>query len=145
MIVDKKIVSTSNCFERSGKLYLFFVMAMAADSTITNEAREEIKAVMQKGLDGSLSSFLPSLVQTLKKHQLAWSQRISSLLVGVHPSNRDGQGLSSSHVERLCSELAELGWCGELQKPLCAEITPGDSSVISFNQRFLAVLFQKTG
>lgn len=24
MIVDKKIVSTSNCFERSGKLYLFF-------------------------------------------------------------------------------------------------------------------------
>lgn len=120
-------------------------MAMAADSTITNEAREEIKAVMQKGLDGSLSSFLPSLVQTLKKHQLAWSQRISSLLVGVHPSNRDGQGLSSSHVERLCSELAELGWCGELQKPLCAEITPGDSSVISFNQRFLAVLFQKTG
>ena len=119
-------------------------MAMAAASSITNEARDEIKAVMRKGLEGSLSSFLPNLVQVLKQHQLAWSQRISSLLVGVHPSNRDGQGISSSHVQRLCSELVELGWCGKLQKPLCAEITPGDTSVISFNQRFLSVFIQKT-
>ena len=82
-------------------------MAMAAASSITNEARDEIKAVMRKGLEGSLSSFLPNLVQVLKQHQLAWSQRISSLLVGVHPSNRDGQGISSS----TCSVFA-VNWLG---------------------------------
>ena len=105
-------------------------------AALSANAKREIKEVIEKGKSGALSTFLTTLIHILKRHNMAWDQRTSSLLIGVHPLNRDGQGIQTSHVEKLYTEFFELGWNGDLQKPLCSEVSPRDSSVQEYNERF---------
>lgn len=105
-------------------------------AAVSADAEREIKEIIEKAKSGALSTFLTVLIQILKRRNLAWEQRTSSLLIGVHPSNRDGQGIQSSHVTKLCTEFFELGWNGDLQKPLCTEVSPRDTSIQDYNERF---------
>ena len=109
-------------------------------AAVSVDAEREIKEAIEKAKSGALSTFLTVLIQILKRHNLAWEQRKSSLLIGVHPSNRDGQGIHSSHVAKLCTEFFELEWNGDLQKPFCTEVSPRHTSVQDYNERFWDVL-----
>ena len=75
------------------------------------------------------------VIELLKRHQLAWCQQVNSSLIGVHPENRDGSGISMNHVHRLCSEFCELGFSNDLTNNVAVEVAPGDSSCLNFNSK----------
>lgn len=53
---------------------------------------------------------LGSLLKILRQASLAWTLRIDCTFVHTHPSNRDGQGVSSSEVHSLCGD----SWFGNV-------------------------------
>ena len=102
--------------------------------SISIEVGNEIESLLKKAEDGQMAR-CGQLLEVLKKHQLAWCQQVNSSLIGVHPENRDGSGISMSHVHRLCSEFYELGFSNDLTNNVAVEVAPGDSSCLNFNSK----------
>ncbi len=50
------------------------------------------------------------LLERLVKDSLAWRVRLPPKLVGVHPKNRGGWGVSGGNVHKLGSKVVEIGW-----------------------------------
>ena len=102
---------------------------------------EDVASMVEKSLNkarnGSLVQAMEGLYADLEKRGLLYTQVIHCSCIGIHPSNRDGAGVSASHVHELISDIAGLGYSECEFKGLAIEIhpdSPGDQ-VRSFNQQ----------
>ncbi|CAE7453961.1 unnamed protein product, partial [Symbiodinium sp. CCMP2456] len=69
---------------------------------------------------------------------LMYTQKVSSTFIGVHPSNRDGCGVSTKHVHDLLADLVSLGWSQSEFKGLCVEVSDSErSSVYQWNKELV--------
>lgn len=100
---------------------------------LTQNVKDGIQELIQKAEKGSLAGATRSLCSFLKSNELAWVQRLHPNQVGVHPQNRDGSGLSASHVQSLVAEFWELGYDPSLTRNICLELPPGSNAVQEFN------------
>ena len=89
---------------------------MAAQGTPVERieaVRSQVDALMegvaQPGGKGLVQS-VEQILGLLKRAGLAYEQRIHAQFVGVHPSNRYGQGVQPSEVHSLMEDIASLGW-----------------------------------
>ena len=54
-------------------------------------------------------------------------------------SNRDGTGISTSHVQALASQFYELGFDPSLQRPIAVELQSDDALVQKWNQELIGL------
>ena len=64
-----------------------------------------------------------------------YTQKVSSMFIGVHPANRDGFGVSAKHVHELLDDLVSLGWSQAEFRGLCVEVSDSERpTVFQWNQ-----------
>ena len=74
---------------------------------------KEIAALLRETDDGrraQVVSTVDTILKKLEQDGLAYRMRIPAGLVGVHPANRNGYGLSSVEVHALGADIVTLGW-----------------------------------
>ena len=60
-------------------------------------------------------------------------------MVGVDPSNRNGEGVNALDVNLLASDIFEVGWSWDAcRHATCIEEKPGDSLIADFNKRVVS-------
>ena len=67
-----------------------------------------IAAASQKG--GKVVSAVDRILQMLQEDNLAYRVSLPPALVGIHPANRDGYGVSATEVHELGFEIVDMGW-----------------------------------
>lgn len=101
---------------------------MAADPKITKLLGSVDKE------DSRLVSVVEEVLQLLEADKMAWRVRIPPLLVGVHPENRNGYGVSAPEVHRLGSDVVSMGWSpAATYHAVCVE--DSDGKVGSFTEK----------
>jgi hypothetical protein len=75
------------------------------------------------------------MISLLLEEKVALKLTIPPLLVGVHPTNRDGYGVNPHDVHALMDDIFSLGWDTSKVSALCVELEPGDIDVRLFNER----------
>lgn len=98
-----------------------------------------VKECVKKAHGGSLAGALGDLLQLLLKEGYAYTQRTNSVHIGCHPSNRDGTGISTSHVQSLASQFFELGFDPSLQRPIAVELQSDDVAIQKWNQELVGL------
>lgn len=98
-----------------------------------------VKECLKKANSGSLAGALGDLLQLLLKEGYAYTQRTNSVHIGCHPSNRDGAGISTSHVQSLASQFFELGFDPSLQRPIAVELQSDDVAIQTWNQELVGL------
>ncbi|CAE7809241.1 unnamed protein product [Symbiodinium sp. CCMP2592] len=108
--------------------------------SLAPEDHKVIADLLQKAAAGSLLQSMNTLMQHLFSRNLAWRLRLNPDLVGVHYENRDGQGVSASHVQDLISSIASIGFVETELRSVCVEV-PDDhrgDRVREFNRALVA-------
>ena len=78
------------------------------------------------------------LMEYLFEHNLAYRTTVRCSVVGVHPQNRDGMGVSCHHVGELIKSIHSLGFDPSKVNMLLVEMLPGTKeteAAIKFNER----------
>ncbi len=72
--------------------------------------------------DGKLVSVVDSVIELLEEKNLAYRLSLPPRLVGIHPCNRDGYGVSEPEVHQLGAEIVAMGWSfHETRHAVCIE------------------------
>jgi len=92
--------------------------------------RAEVESLMHAASDtgkgGQLVQAADRIMEQLKRAGLAYTQRIHSEHVGVHPANRYGQGVQPSEVHGLMEDIINLGWSwAKVAQATCIEVPAG--------------------
>jgi len=69
----------------------------------------EIQRLLQQP-DDRIVSVVDEVLSMLETQKLAYRFSIPPKMVGVHPCNRDGYGISATEVHALGSEIVRMGW-----------------------------------
>ena len=80
-------------------------MAITVDQEIVRMLAET-----EAGPRGTVVATVDTIIGKLEKAGLAYRMRIPPSLVGVHPINRNGYGLSPVEMHALGSDIVKLGW-----------------------------------
>lgn len=123
------------CSQLSGSSYQVAYCSMALPHAVADGVKECLK----KANSGSLAGALGDLLQLLLKEGYAYTQRTNSVHIGCHPSNRDGTGISTSHVQSLASQFFELGFDPSLQRPIAVELQSDDVAIQTWNQELVGL------
>lgn len=84
--------------------------------------------------DARLVSVVDEVLASLEKSGLAYRLRIPPKLVGVHPANRNGYGVSAIEVHALGAEIVKMGWSPVVTRhAVCVEDT--DSTIANFTSK----------
>ena len=94
-------------------------------STLTEEVTSQIKGRLEKIKQGSLVQNMEKLYGFSEENGLMYTQVLSCTAVGIHPSNRDNEGVSAQHVHDL------------IAKGIVIEVHPGEPGkhIRDFNSR----------
>ena len=97
---------------------------------LVTEAMEALMGLRTAGAGSGqpvqLVQAVDKVLELLKANGLAYIQRISPQFVGVHPSNRYGQGVTPSEVHALLEDIFQLGWSwGKVAQATCVEMPVG--------------------
>ena len=91
-------------------------------AALTPEVRAEIGAFLQKAKEGTLVQSVNGLHELLLQKKLAWRLKLTCDFIGVHPQNRDGLGISASHVQDLITNIAGIGFSRAESRCICIEV-----------------------
>lgn len=81
-------------------------MAVAGSATVS----AKIKSLLQGQAEDRIVSTVDEILRELEQQGLAYRLSIPPRLMGVHPCNRDGYGISATEVHALGSEIVSMGW-----------------------------------
>jgi len=88
--------------------------------------------------DARLVSAVDDIIGSLTVAGLAWRQRIPPKMVGVHPANRNGYGVSAIEVHALGAEIVRMGWSpAATAHAVCVEDS-ADRRIAEFSHRLSA-------
>ena len=80
-------------------------MAIVGAATIS----EKIQRLLHDLADDRIVSAVDEILKELEQQGLADRMSIPPKLMGVHPCNRDGYGISATEVHALGSEIVSMG------------------------------------
>ncbi|CAE7242174.1 unnamed protein product [Symbiodinium sp. CCMP2592] len=102
---------------------------------LTTELATKVEKLLVAASGGSLVRSMEQVYGLLAEHGLLYQQKVVSSFIGVHPSNRDGCGVSAKHVHELLADLVHLGWSPAEFRGLCVEVSEKERSrVFAWNQ-----------
>ncbi|CAE7330223.1 unnamed protein product [Symbiodinium sp. CCMP2592] len=102
---------------------------------LTPELADKIEKVLAAATGGALVRSMERCYSMLMEAGLLYHQKVHSSFIGVHPSNRDGCGVSAKHVHELLADLVGLGWSTSEFRGLCVEVSDSErSDVFRWNQ-----------
>ena len=98
-----------------------------------------ISAYLQSAQQGKLVQAVDALHEYLVQEGLAWKQMLRCDCIGVHQENRDGLGISASHVHDLVSNIASIGFSATEFRGVAIEIPPTQEgeALRSFNRQVI--------
>ena len=103
-----------------------FGIELLVVSCAMNEAVTKHLEVLVKACEtGGLVQGMANLIDFLKQTGLAAEVRMPCAYIGVHEENRDGEGVSSSHVHQLIEDIPSLGYHESANKPIAIEVPIG--------------------
>lgn len=86
--------------------------------------------------DSRLVSVIDDVLAELENTSMAWRVKLPCKLVGVHPANRGGWGVSPGDVHRLGSVIAAMGFSpAACSHAVCVEDADGDAA--QFTQKLI--------
>jgi hypothetical protein len=99
----------------------------------------KVASILKSCEDGvGIVSACKQLISVLMEEKVAYRLTIPPLLVGVHPTNRDGYGINAVDVHTLMDDIFSIGWDMAKVSALCVELTTEDGqSIREFNQRLV--------
>ncbi|CAE7793648.1 unnamed protein product [Symbiodinium sp. CCMP2456] len=102
---------------------------------LTPELASKIEKLLAAATGGALVRSMEQCYSMLMEAGLLYQQKVHSNFIGVHPSNRDGCGVSAKHVHELLADLVGLGWSSSEFRGLCVEVSESErSQVYRWNQ-----------
>lgn len=101
--------------------------------------KSAIDSLLQKAENSNMVSSCKSVMKMLTEHGLVFECKVHSKYIGVHPSNRDGFGVSGNAVASLASQIYHLGFdFGEI-RAIAVEIDDASRDQITqFNKQMCA-------
>lgn len=99
----------------------------------------KVEVLLKSHQDGiGIVSACKQLLATLVDAKIAYRLTIPCLLVGVHPTNRDGYGVNAMDVHALMDDIFSIGWDSSKVSALCVELSSHDEQAIKqFNQKLV--------
>jgi hypothetical protein len=97
-----------------------------------------ISELIEKAEHTSLVQSVRQILGELTASGLAYEMKLLPRLVGTHPANRDGFGISPVAVHDLISSIYSLGFDSNEVRCLCVEVRPGDTSVNEYNRAMIS-------
>jgi len=108
------------------------------DSRAAMEAATKLKVAeaISQASDGPILAGVNRVFGLLRQVGLLRTQRIEPRLIGVHPMNRDGYGLSGRDCHDLIDSIFEIGYdCAQINA-VALEVDPNnDLEVVAFNRK----------
>jgi hypothetical protein len=99
----------------------------------------KVAGLLKSHQDGTgIVSACKQLLAMLVDAKVLYKLTIPSLLVGVHPTNRDGYGVNAMDVHTLMDDIFSIGWDSAKVSALCVEVGSQDEQAIKqFNQKLV--------
>jgi hypothetical protein len=119
-----------------GPLYCRLVSMAASLPPPVTDSTDSIVQILRQVEDGTLGLMKAAeqVVEGLRAKGFVYSMSIPPRLVGMDPSNRDGEGCNAQAVLDLAHEIAEVGFIWrETEHAMCIEVVPNDCTVAAFN------------
>ena len=110
--------------------FVFIAAAMSNQSAVNAKVASLLKSC-EHGT--GIVAGCKQLVGFLLEEKVAFRLTVPSLLVGVHPTNRDGYGVNPHDMHDLMDDIFSLGWDTSKVSALCVELDPTDKSIRDFN------------
>ena len=107
---------------------------LLAAMPLNTEVLDELDVLIQQAEKKGIVKGAQQIMGYLAKTGLMVSQQIPAEQVGCHPLNRDGYGVNPRDVHSLVSGIASVGFDAGQTHPICTEILPSDTELVSFNQ-----------
>lgn len=116
----------------------FKTLAFPDMEPLSDALKLRISELLDKAEHTSLVQSVRQILGELKTAGLAYEMKLLPRLVGTHPANRDGFGISPVAVHDLISSIFSLGFDHHEVRCLCVEVRPGDTSVNEYNRTMIA-------
>ena len=98
--------------------------------------KDLVETAIKEAQNGPLLAGVNKVFSVLRHHGLMRHQRIAPRLIGVHPANRDGFGISGRDTHDLLNSIYSLGFDHTQVNGVCLEVDPAvDHEVVSFNEK----------
>ena len=80
-------------------------------STIAMSPNPKVLSLLAEasGDGGRIVSAVDSVLEQLVRDNVAYKMRVPPAMVGIHPCNRDGYGVSESEVHSLGASIIDMG------------------------------------
>ena len=109
--------------------------SISTGMSLTPELCTKIEGLLAEASGGSLVKSMERVYKLLKDAGLMYTQKVSSMFIGVHPANRDGVGVSARHVHDLLADLVSLGWSSAEFRGMCVELAESErASIFRWNR-----------
>ena len=108
-------------------------VALAKMASVDHVIAAQIESIDKQ--DSQFVAIIDNIVCRLMDHKLAWRMKVPPRLVGVHPANRGGYGVSAVEVHALGRDIVKMGWSpAATAHAACIEDGP-DKSIAKFSVR----------
>ena len=98
--------------------------------------KDEVSKAIAEAAQGPILAGVNRVFGLLRRAGLMRNQRIEPILIGVHPQNRDGFGISGKDAHELMDSIFELGWDSTQVNAVAIEVDPNtDMDVLEFNKK----------
>ena len=87
-----------------------FIALVVTPGIMLRKPDPDIVKLLHEPSDARLVSTVDDVLSKLEADGLAYRLSIPPKLVGVHPCNRDGYGISTAEVHSLGSDIVSMGW-----------------------------------
>jgi hypothetical protein len=114
--------------------FVFIAAAMSNQSAVNAKLASLLKSC-EHGT--GIVAGCKQLISFLLEERVAYRLTVPSLLVGVHPTNRDGYGVNPHDMHDLMDDIFSLGWDTSKVSALCVELDPTDKSICGFNEQLV--------
>lgn len=101
--------------------------------------KASVSALIEKAERVNLVQSVKQILAELASAGLVYQMKLLPKLVGCHPINRDGFGISPSAVHELASSIFSLGFDHGETRCVCVEVRPGDTDINKFNEDMVAM------
>ena len=109
--------------------------SISTGMSLTPELCTKIEGLLAEASGGSLVKSMERVYKLLKDAGLMYTQKVSSMFIGVRPANRDGVGVSARHVHDLLADLVSLGWSSAEFRGMCVELAESErASIFRWNR-----------
>lgn len=96
--------------------------------------KSEVEDLLRRAATENVVAACKNVFRLLTENGMMYVCKVHSKFVGVHPSNRDGFGISCQHVHSLADKIMHLGFDVDQIQPVAVEVDDSNrQAVMDFN------------